>query len=142
MHLARPMPIPNATPHWGRASLLTAVLASVGWLAFTGHIQCVLARVAHVPCPGCGTTRTALSLAQGDVARALALNPWGLVVAVCVVVLALDAVRATWRDGSPARSGAGPLGRWATRALLAALAIDILVWAVRWFGWFGGPVPV
>jgi hypothetical protein len=136
------MPIPNATPHWGRASLLAAVLASVGGLAFTGHIQCVLARVAHVPCPGCGTTRTAVSLAHGDVGRALALNPWGLVVAVCVLLLALDAVRVTWRDGSPTRSGTGPFGRWVTRALLVALAVDILVWAVRWVGWFGGPVLV
>lgn len=136
------MPIRNTRRHPGRALALAATLGLVAALAFSGAMGCVLARVAHVPCPGCGTTRTAWELSHGDLAGAAALNPLGLVVAIAIGLVAVDAVHAMWRDGDLSRSGTSRTGRLVTRIMLLALAADILVWGLRFLGWFGGPVPV
>jgi hypothetical protein len=37
--------------------------------------SCVFKGITGFPCPTCGTTRSMLSLSQGDIATALAMNP-------------------------------------------------------------------
>jgi hypothetical protein len=38
--------------------------------------------------------------------------------------------------------GEGKLGGWIVRALVLALVLEVVVWGLRFFGLFGGPVPV
>jgi hypothetical protein len=69
----------------------------------------------HVPCPGCGLTRSMIRLAAGDVAGAWHFNPAGL---LCGAVLAFQVpYRAVqWRrlgSGRPEwRGGSGVLYLW------------------------------
>lgn len=42
---------------------------------------CMLRRVFHLPCPGCGMTRAFAALAKGDWSAALALHPLSPVLA-------------------------------------------------------------
>jgi hypothetical protein len=51
-------------------------------------IPCLLRSVTGIPCPLCGSTRSVEAVAEIDVARALFLNPAGvLAVALAVVIL-------------------------------------------------------
>lgn len=47
---------------------------------------CSLKRLSGLDCPGCGLTRSLISLAHGNVAQAWHFNPAGLAVAVVVVI--------------------------------------------------------
>lgn len=66
-----------------RAALAVAVawagLVLAGWWISretgTRVPLCMARRVTGVPCPGCGGTRSAMSLAGGDPAAAFAFNP-------------------------------------------------------------------
>ena len=71
--------------------LLTACLAGYIWLylSSTAHGNethaieaCFLKHLANIPCPSCGSTRSILSLLNGDFFHSFYLNPLGLVVAV------------------------------------------------------------
>ena len=92
---------------------------------------------AGIPCPGCGLTRATLALMSGDVAAATALQPLAVVVCpllggatlyACLRYLFTGRVQAD-------RWHAGPL-------LIVSMAALTIVWALRWFGFFGGPVAV
>lgn len=105
-----------------------------------GSVQlCPLVLIAHVPCPACGLTRATLALLHGDVAEAVRFHP---LAPVAVPFLALYVgARTLWEiaRGTPAR------GRWeeVCQRILAVLAVSaVIVWAARFFGAFGGPVPV
>jgi len=45
------------------------------------HAVCLLRRVFHLPCPGCGMTRAFAALAKGDWSTAVALHPLAPVLA-------------------------------------------------------------
>ena len=78
----------------------------------------------------------------GDVTGALQFNP---IAPLFVIVLGGLAARAVWiagRDGNLYALGRNVLGTWLVRALLAVLVLDVVVWVARFFGLFGGPVPV
>lgn len=98
---------------------------------------CPFALLYGKPCPGCGITRAAHALLQGDIHRATALNPVAVVVVPITAFLIVTAIVSYVREG---RTGmAHPLSRFAAAGSIAAL---VVVWALRWFGAFGGPVPV
>src|SRR5947208_8296385 len=40
-----------------RAAIFVSVLASASVLLVAAHVPCGFARMFHVPCPGCGSTR-------------------------------------------------------------------------------------
>jgi hypothetical protein len=64
---------------------------------------------------------------------------------ILFVLLAATAFRLVLvvaRDGSPAALDEGPIGRALVRALLIAAGLEVVVWALRFFGLFGGPVSV
>ncbi len=42
--------------------------------------RCPFKYLTGVPCPGCGTTRSVISLVHGDLHRALFYNPLGLLI--------------------------------------------------------------
>jgi len=76
-------------------------------------------------------------LLTGDIGAATALNP--LAVLVCPV-LGGAAIYATSRY---VVTGSIAPDRWrADIILLASVVLLTIVWAVRWFGFFGGPVAV
>jgi hypothetical protein len=99
---------------------------------------CLSATVFHVPCPGCGMTRAMLALLQGDGAAALAFHPLSIVV---VPLAGVFAVEHAARYIGTGRVFAPP-ARWRDVLLAGAAALLIGVWISRFFGAFGGPVPI
>ena len=92
---------------------------------------------AGIPCPGCGLTRATLALLGGDVASATALQPLALVVCPLLGGATLYACLRYLFTGKvdADRWHAGPI-------LVVSMAALTVVWIMRWFGFFGGPVPV
>jgi len=59
---------------------------------------CILKNVSGAPCPGCGVTRSGANFFRGDVARAAAFHPLGLILhpillALCVLSILPSATR-------------------------------------------------
>jgi len=115
---------------------LVALFAPFGFAVAFSVPVCPSA-AAGIPCPGCGLTRATLALLQGDVAAATALQPLALVVCpllggaaayACLRYLVTGKVQAD-------RWYAGPI-------LVVSMVALTIVWTLRWFGYFGGPVPV
>jgi len=50
------------------------------------HAVCLLRRLFHLPCPGCGMTRAFAALAKGDWSTAVALHPLAPVLAAELVL--------------------------------------------------------
>ncbi len=56
--------------------------------------------------------------------------------------LAIRAVIVVGRDGNLYALGHGFVGVWMVRALVLALSLELMIWVLRFFGLFGGPVAV
>ena len=57
------------------------------WIAIAPHLgSCTFRNLTGIPCPSCGTTRTALALLNFDICSALAVNPLGTLVAVFFII--------------------------------------------------------
>lgn len=100
---------------------------------------CPWASLFHVPCPGCGLTRATLALLRGDFRAAVSLHPLVLVVPLAVVV----ALALGFADRSPSETPR--TGRLRKVGLVFLFAVSLLalgLWILRFFGYFGGPVPV
>jgi hypothetical protein len=126
-----------------RKVVVFAVLAATGVAAALGWIRCPLAALYHIPCPGCGMTRAMLLLATGHPGASLRMNALAVPVALASAALALaalDEAPASTPGGS--RGGGGLRLRAAFTALVVTYGAAIALWALRWFGMFGGPVPV
>jgi len=77
------------------AILLIACLAGYIWL-FYGmkklHSEgntfevCLIKHTTNIPCPSCGSTRSVLSLIDGDPLKALYINPFGIIVASIMLI--------------------------------------------------------
>ncbi len=123
-----------------------AVVLGLGVLAATIVLSewtvCPLARLTHHPCPGCGMTRAALSLLSLDWAAALRWHPLSPVCVPLVLLLAAEGLVSYVAERDVRWSGwlmRGALAGW----LWAALGLLVLgTWLARFFGFFGGPVPV
>jgi hypothetical protein len=123
------------------------LLVALGAAAFAGIVFfqipiCPTATFLGIPCPGCGLTRATLELAHGHLGAAVALHPLAPVISPLFAWLtakaAVDYVR-----GPQARSDDDTRrARWTTRIGAALLIALLSVWVVRFFGVFGGPVPV
>jgi hypothetical protein len=130
------------------ASRLTGRAARVALLVggFFGAVAlhvplCPLATLTHVPCPGCGLTRATLALYSGHFADAIALHPMApilgpLVTVVGSVELGAYLLRGRWGVVFGMRQ------RWVTLIAGALWLALMMVWIARFFGAFGGPVPV
>jgi hypothetical protein len=75
--------------------LALACLAGYSWLFFALHHQgnpftlCFIKAITGIPCPSCGTTRSIICLARGDVYGAVKMNPLGLVSAAIMLLVPL-----------------------------------------------------
>jgi len=76
--------------------ILFACFLGYSWLVFLKLIEvkkssldltvCVFKRVTTLPCPSCGTTRAVSFLFNGEIVKSLFLNPFGIIVAVIMIV--------------------------------------------------------
>ena len=117
-----------------RVALLVLPYAMAAWLDVT---VCPVALVGRIPCPGCGVTRAALALARGDVLAATRMNP------LAVVVVPVSAALFSYAALRYVRDGRARLGERGPSIVGGALGLGLaIVWLLRWFGLFGGPVPI
>ncbi len=125
-----------------RAVVLTAA-AVFGYAAAlaSGAVRCPVAALLHLPCPTCGATRSSLALLRGDLVGAR-LNPLAPPLLLLLGAFAARLVFVAARDGHTRRFDEGPLVRRLVVALLVTFGLAVALWGARFFGWFGGPVPV
>lgn len=75
---------------WG----LAAVTAGYTWLWFNASNHkdvsadiCLFKHVTSIPCPSCGSTRSAISFLEGQFTEAFLINPLGIVVLTILLAL-------------------------------------------------------
>lgn len=124
-----------------RAAIATAVLVGIGAFIALDFLPatCPTRLVLSVPCPTCGMTRAARAVLSGDFQTATALHPlWPIVFSYLAYVGGFQLV-AYVREGAMRPGRAIPFGRPLGAVVVALL---VLVWIARFFGWHGGPVDV
>ena len=106
---------------------------------------CPTAAVFGLPCPGCGLTRATLDVLHGNLRAGLHLQPLVLLVAPLYIGGVMMGVYDFIRGPVPGKPS-NRFARWFSRIVgpLAGITFALLVtvWVTRFFGYFGGPVPV
>jgi hypothetical protein len=126
-----------------RAALVALGGAGAGGFVVAGMARCPVARFLHMPCPACGSARAVAMLVRDhDMKHALEANPLGPPMALVLAAVVARAVFVVARDGDTRALAEGALGRAILRALVALFVVELVVWILRFFGCFGGPVPV
>jgi len=79
------------------AILSIACLAGYIWLFYSitnaqsdrsGAAEvCLVKHITGVPCPSCGSTRSVLTLMDGNIMKSLSINPFGLIIALIMITL-------------------------------------------------------
>lgn len=120
------------------------LLGLFGLLAFAGSglAACPIAGLFHVPCPGCGATRSGWALLSLDLEGVLRWNPVALLAGVIMAALWGRAVMLLARDGHLRDLFRERIGGTLVLAYCAVWALGLVHWALRFFGFFGGPCPV
>ena len=76
--------------------IMVISLLSYGWLFFIisgkpthGSLftVCFFKSVTSVPCPACGTTRSVVTLLEGNMNNAIMINPFGILAIVLLITL-------------------------------------------------------
>ncbi|MEO8800267.1 MAG: DUF2752 domain-containing protein [Polyangiaceae bacterium] len=121
---------------------LVTLLGSIGIVAllWSGVWSCPTAKLFHVPCPGCGSTRAVRALLTGDFVG-VAINPFGVLTAVAFGLFTVRAIYLEYVDGHVRRLDEA-WGAWVAKGLVVVALLELALWTLRWFGLFGGPVPV
>ena len=73
------------------AILLIACVAGYIWLFYGASRKnaidvCIFKHATSVPCPSCGSTKSVLSLVDGNFSQALYFNPFGIVIASIMLI--------------------------------------------------------
>jgi hypothetical protein len=105
---------------WLAAALSALALRPV-WLAIAPRLPgCVFRSITGIPCPGCGSTRAASAMLQGDLAASLVSNPLAASAGLVFVVGApLAALWVLARGPMVDISGTIPVwGRWLIAVVL------------------------
>jgi hypothetical protein len=126
---------------FGRAVRLLLVAGALTAAIATKIPLCPVAIVARQPCPGCGLTRATLAVLHGDLHEAVRLHPLVFVVTpVIALAFSYNAIQYVRRGQWFASEKLS--GRWVNAAWITLGVAMILLWIARFFGAFGGPVPV
>jgi hypothetical protein len=134
----RPAPRRDLPAAWLAAAILGgAALLPPTW-ASAGPPLCPFRLVTGLPCPGCGLTRSLVSLMHGDLSAAVLFHPLGPVVAAILLALVLGAVWRTWRAarwravGSGALTAPPPAEKRSLGGLAwLGMAAALVVWLLR-----------
>jgi len=64
------------------------LFASTSSTGFGGHgiSVCMFKHFTNIPCPSCGSTRSALSVLKGNFSEALSLNPIGILLVLILII--------------------------------------------------------
>jgi hypothetical protein len=111
---------------------LAVVLGGAFWGVWQRHNVCLcpFKRVTGLPCPGCGATRAAVSLLQGDLSGAVAWNP--LAMAALGVFVAVAALRVG--AGRKVQVQLGPAQRKAALAGMVGLFLANWIYVLLYVG--------
>jgi hypothetical protein len=109
----------------GIAALVTAAAFPVGH-AESGPVLCPFRRLTGLPCPGCGMTRSWIYLTHGDWHAAFAANPFGPLVALAVVALAVTVVRERAGGRRPPDFERLVRSRWVLPVVVAWLVFGVV----------------
>lgn len=140
-HSAAPLP-PRSAPlpfpvRIGVVGALCGVLSIPLWV---GLPMCSFAAMTGLPCPGCGLTRSTHAILRGDLAHAFHTQPFAFIVSPLLAGMLAFAGATFLLQGRPSLP---PLARRAGLLILGVVsALMLLFWAVRFLGFWGGPVPV
>jgi uncharacterized protein DUF2752 len=134
----RPVPRHDLPAVWLAAAILGgAALLPPSW-ASAGPPLCPFRLLTGLPCPGCGLTRSLVSLMHGDLSAAVLFHPLGPVVAGLLAGLVLAAVWRAWRAAdcravaAVARPARPPGGKPSLGGLAwLGVAAVLLVWLLR-----------
>lgn len=140
--LKEPSPAKAAPHKLARAGIYAAMIAALGMFIASGFMRCPFAAATHQPCPGCGSTRAVLALMHLDFAGALRFNPMAPLIAISIAIIAAEGLYRVARDGHATDLALRGPSSWALKLLVAAVVLELPIWALRFFGLFGGPVPV
>jgi hypothetical protein len=132
----------GAKQRWFRASGYAAAIAAGFYVLASGVVRCPFAAIFHQPCPGCGTTRAVRALLSLDFATAIHFNPMAPLVVLSVAVIVCEGLWLVVQEGHAKNLGMRTATTWALRVLAVAVVLEVPIWALRFFGLFGGPVPV
>lgn len=111
-------------------------------VAFASKIPlCPFAIVTRHPCPGCGLTRATFAALRGDFHEAVHFHPLVFLVTPLITVMftynAIQYVRrGQWFASEKLK------GPWVDAGWILLGVTMIALWIARFFGAFGGPVPV
>lgn len=126
-----------------RVALLVAGIWLVTALPVAlGLASCPVALFVRAPCPGCGMTRAVHLLLDGDVAASLAMHPLAVPTALVQLAFAMVTVLVALRHGTPFVLWSTRIGRATVYAAALVLALDVVLWVLRFAGLAHGPVVV
>lgn len=124
-----------------RLGSLTVIPAILAFFIVNPWVRwpCPVRLVAAEPCPMCGMTRACLLAATGRLHEAWHMHPLVLVVAPLLTLHVIAEAWGFWRTGNFGFSG----DRKAVRTVgYVIVGLAVILWIVRFFGLFGGPVHV
>jgi hypothetical protein len=127
---------------WLRATGVASAWALACLPVWLGRGACPFAEIVGLPCPGCGMTRAALLLANGQVAASLRMHPLVVPSALAAACFMGATVWVTAKVGSPVAMWNLRAGRAAIVGFGVVQLAMVGLWVLRMFGFLGGPVPV
>lgn len=136
--LSSPVPASPVRERARRAGVVALAGALGVALLFSPVKLCLMALALRIPCPGCGMTRATMALLHGDIAHAFALHPLSPLIVPLAAGLLLSQGATYLRTGRTFETASVPR----SIEVLAAALVTLLfvVWVLRFFGCFGGPV--
>lgn len=129
-------------PGWPKRLLIVALVMSPLFAVVLVDVpSCPTAAIFGIPCPGCGLTRATLALLRGELRAALHFHPL-VFLATPLYFGMIGSVAWGYVRGGIEKIPSSRLTKAITAFALVAFVLLIGVWLARFFGAFGGPVPV
>jgi hypothetical protein len=83
-----------------------------------------------------------LALAHGDLASFVRYNPMAPFMTLLITILVVQAFASVVATGTFKRVGDGGVGTFVSRGAIVIGVLEFVIWAARFGGFLGGPVPV